>query len=56
VLFGNSNYNDEIKENEVDRNCSTNDGREKCIWDVGGKALKKDTSNNAKMWIKYKGS
>jgi hypothetical protein len=33
-----------VKEDEMDRACSMNDGEEKCIYDFGGKARRKEPS------------
>jgi hypothetical protein len=45
------------------RACNTNEGEEECIWDVGGKARRKETTirpryrwvNNMKMGLRYDG-
>jgi hypothetical protein len=29
--------------------CSTNEGVEECIWDIGGKARRKETTGRTKM-------
>jgi hypothetical protein len=36
------------EENEMDRACSTNGGVEECIWDIGGKARREETTGKTK--------
>jgi hypothetical protein len=48
VLFAVYNYNDQVKENETDRACSTNGGEEERIEDIGGKARRKETTRKTK--------
>jgi hypothetical protein len=36
-----------VKEDEMGRACSTM-GKEECIWDIGGKARRKETTEKAK--------
>jgi hypothetical protein len=48
VLFGKYNQNDQVKENEMGRTCSTNGGEEECIEDFGRKARMKDTTRKTK--------
>jgi hypothetical protein len=33
-----------VKEDEMGRTCSTNGGEEECIYDIGGKARRKETT------------
>jgi hypothetical protein len=42
------NYNDQVKEDVMDRACSTN-GEEECIYDIGGKARRKETTRKTKV-------
>jgi hypothetical protein len=35
----------------MDRACSTNGGEEKCIWDIGGKARRKEITRNTKTYV-----
>jgi hypothetical protein len=37
------NQSDQVKEDEMGRACSTNRGEEECIYDIGGKARRKET-------------
>jgi hypothetical protein len=37
-----------VKEDEMGRACSTNKGEEKCIYDIGGKSRRKETSRKTK--------
>jgi hypothetical protein len=41
-----------IKEDEMDRACSTNGGEEECIYDIGGKARRRRWVDNIKMDIR----
>jgi hypothetical protein len=41
-------YNTQVKEDEMNRACSTNGRGEECIWDTGGKARRKDTARKTK--------
>jgi hypothetical protein len=43
--------NDQVKECEIGRACGTNAGEEECIWDIGGKAKKKETTGKMKIWV-----
>jgi hypothetical protein len=40
--------NDQVKEDEIGRACSTNGGEEKCIEDIGEKARRKETTGKTK--------
>jgi hypothetical protein len=40
-----------IKEDEVGRACSTNGGQEECIYDIGGKASRKETTGMTNVYI-----
>jgi hypothetical protein len=33
------------------RACSTNGGDEECIWDIGGKARRMETTRKTKIWV-----
>jgi hypothetical protein len=35
---------DQVKEDDMDRKCSTNGGEEECIEDIGRKARRKETT------------
>jgi hypothetical protein len=37
------NLNDQVKEDELGRECGTNGGEEECIQDIGGKSRRKET-------------
>jgi hypothetical protein len=37
-----------IKEDEMGRACSTNEGDEECIYAIGGKARRKETTRKTK--------
>jgi hypothetical protein len=39
-----------MKEDEMGRACSTNE--EDCIWDIGGKARRKETSKKTKTQVR----
>jgi hypothetical protein len=41
----------QVKEGEMDRACSTNGGKQECIWDIGGKARKNETTGKTKMLV-----
>jgi hypothetical protein len=38
-----------VKEDEMGRACSMNGREEECIWDICGKARRKETTGKAKM-------
>jgi hypothetical protein len=42
VLFAEYNYNNQVKEEEVGRLCSTHEGEEECIEGLGGKARREE--------------
>jgi hypothetical protein len=46
-LLPKHNWNDRVKEDTMGRACSTN-GDEECIWDIGDKARRKETTRNTK--------
>jgi hypothetical protein len=48
VLFSKYNYNDQVKEDEVGRTYRVNEREEEYIYDIGGKARKKETSRKTK--------
>jgi hypothetical protein len=48
VFFAKYNKNDEVKEDEIGRACSTNEGEDVSIYNICGKARRKETSNNEK--------
>jgi hypothetical protein len=35
----------------MDSECSTNEGEDKCIYDIGGKARRKETTRKTKMYV-----
>jgi hypothetical protein len=35
-------------EDEMNRACSMNNGEEECIWDIGGKSRRKETTRKTK--------
>jgi hypothetical protein len=41
--------NDQVKEDEMSRACSKNGGKEECIYDIGGKARRTETTKMTKM-------
>jgi hypothetical protein len=47
-LFSKYNYNDQVKEDEMGRACSTNGGEDACIYDIGGKSRRKETTGKTK--------
>jgi hypothetical protein len=49
VLLTKHYYNDQDKEDEMCRACSMNGGGKKCIYDIGGKARRKETTRKTKM-------
>jgi hypothetical protein len=46
VLFTKCNQNTQVKENEMSRAYSTDGGQEECIYDLGGKGRRKETTRN----------
>jgi hypothetical protein len=48
-LFAKYNYNYQVKEDEMDRACSTHGGDEECLEDFGGKAGKKYITRKTQM-------
>jgi hypothetical protein len=38
-------------EDETDRECSTHVGKEECIYEFGGKALRKQTTRKTLMYV-----
>jgi hypothetical protein len=48
-LYSLSSMNDHAKEDEMGGECSTKRQEEECIWDIGGKARRKETTNKIKM-------
>jgi hypothetical protein len=48
VLFSKYNQNDQVKEDEMGRACSTNREEAECIQDIGGKARRKETARKTK--------
>jgi hypothetical protein len=42
------NQNDQVKEDEMGRACRTNGGEEEYIQDIGGDAIRKETTGNTK--------
>jgi hypothetical protein len=42
---------DQVKEDEMGRECSTNEGEEECIKDIGGKARRNETTGKTKTII-----
>jgi hypothetical protein len=47
-LHNKYNYNDQVKKDEMGGACSTNRGEEECIYDIGGKARRKETTVKTK--------
>jgi hypothetical protein len=43
------NQNDQVKEDEMGRACSTNGGEEECMSDIGGKARRNETIKKTKI-------
>jgi hypothetical protein len=41
-------WRDQVKEDDMDRACSTNGGEEECKYDIGGKARRKETTRKTK--------
>jgi hypothetical protein len=42
--------NNQVKEDEMGRTCSTNESVEECIEDIGGKARRKETTRKTKRF------
>jgi hypothetical protein len=43
-LYSSHKQNDQVKEDEMSRECSTNGSEEECIEDTGGEARRKETT------------
>jgi hypothetical protein len=43
-MFAKYNENNQVKEDGMGRTFSTNEGKEDCIWDTGGRVRRKDTT------------
>jgi hypothetical protein len=37
-------YNEQVNEDEMDRECSMHGGKDDCIYDIGGKSIRKETT------------
>jgi hypothetical protein len=42
--------NDQLKEDDIGRACSTDGGEEECVWDIGGKARSKQITRMKKKY------
>jgi hypothetical protein len=40
-----------VKDDQVIRTCSTNGKEEECLWNVGGKAIRKDFTRKTKISV-----
>jgi hypothetical protein len=45
------NRNDEVTEDEMGKVCSKNGGEKECVWDIGGKARRKETTRETKKYV-----
>jgi hypothetical protein len=47
-IIDQNDYNDQEKEDEMRRACSRNGKKEECIYDIGGKTRRKETTTKTK--------
>jgi hypothetical protein len=50
-LFAKNNWNNQVKEDEIGRACSTNGKEEECMQNIGGKTRREEIAMKLKTYV-----